>query len=330
MIKIEFKNVGQGDSIILEWESNSEKKIGIIDCNKYEGANPILDHIIINQLTHIDFIILSHFHFDHYSGFSELFEYLIENNITVGIFLHTLTADYLHIFDLLNNDQISNQETRKFVKLFNYCQDNDIFIDYDEISNNFKHINLGKQFKLKFLSPLGSYKKELGKQRHNYLHKRTIKKPDFNIVSTIINIYSTETSILLTSDSVKKAFAFLMSKNVFNNIALIQVPHHGSIKNHLPAFWDKIISQNIPAVFSVGDSAKDKLPNVEVVEYFNNSNFKVISTNCVYGINDVFNCTKKAKKNTTTLLNSFSKLKKKTSDNLNKRFNGSKVFVFKN
>ena len=33
-MKITFKDVGQGDSILLEWTDDSKNKIIIIDCNK--------------------------------------------------------------------------------------------------------------------------------------------------------------------------------------------------------------------------------------------------------------------------------------------------------
>ncbi len=74
MVEIVFKNVGQGDSIILEWESSEEgtKKIAIIDCNLNKNENPVLQHLIELNLHEIEFVILSHPHEDHFSGFHEL------------------------------------------------------------------------------------------------------------------------------------------------------------------------------------------------------------------------------------------------------------------
>ena len=59
MTKITFKNVGQGDSIIIEWSNDkNEKKIGIIDCKKNDSNNPILKHIQDFNIEEIDFIYL--------------------------------------------------------------------------------------------------------------------------------------------------------------------------------------------------------------------------------------------------------------------------------
>lgn len=67
-MRITFKDVGQGDSIILEWDKDGKKKIGIIDCNKYFGANPVLSYIKNpeNKVEEIEFLILSHPHHDHF------------------------------------------------------------------------------------------------------------------------------------------------------------------------------------------------------------------------------------------------------------------------
>ena len=82
MINVNFKNVGQGDSIIIEWKRDSLSKIGIIDCNLMGNKNPTLEHIISSNYSEIDFIILSHPHYDHFSGLVQILEYCELNKIT--------------------------------------------------------------------------------------------------------------------------------------------------------------------------------------------------------------------------------------------------------
>src|ERR1035437_9837061 len=89
MIESIFRNVGQGDSIILEWESEKKKKLGIIDCKSNSDANPVLDYIIKENYTSIGFLFLSHPHIDHFSGFNQLINYCIDKNIRIDYFLHT-------------------------------------------------------------------------------------------------------------------------------------------------------------------------------------------------------------------------------------------------
>lgn len=97
MVKVTFKNVGQGDSILLEWNQDDEDKIAIIDCNRYLNNNPVLDYIKLKEYREINFMILSHPHLDHFSGFVELLNYCKNNNIKIRRFLHTAqtTPDYL-------------------------------------------------------------------------------------------------------------------------------------------------------------------------------------------------------------------------------------------
>ena len=47
MLTITFKNVGHGDTIILEWQNNQkENEIGIIDCQLINGSsNLAIEHI---------------------------------------------------------------------------------------------------------------------------------------------------------------------------------------------------------------------------------------------------------------------------------------------
>ncbi|MCY7362979.1 MAG: hypothetical protein LH629_13085, partial [Ignavibacteria bacterium] len=63
MITVLFKNVGQGDSILVEWLNGSQKHFGIIDCNLYESRNPLLEELANRNIEFIDFIILSHLHY---------------------------------------------------------------------------------------------------------------------------------------------------------------------------------------------------------------------------------------------------------------------------
>jgi competence protein ComEC len=91
MLRIRFLNVGQGDSIILEWQDITDLswKIGIIDCNLYLNANPTLSYLIQNNYKEIEFILLSHPHSDHFSGMKALLLHCEKNQISIKYFFHT-------------------------------------------------------------------------------------------------------------------------------------------------------------------------------------------------------------------------------------------------
>ena len=89
MMKITFKNVGQGDSIILEWVDQGKEKLIIIDCKKYNDSNPVLEYVKENENKILELLLLSHPHVDHCSGFSELIQYCIDSKKKINYFLHT-------------------------------------------------------------------------------------------------------------------------------------------------------------------------------------------------------------------------------------------------
>ena len=106
-MKITFKDVGQGDSILIEWKIGDKNKIGIIDCCNKGKMNPVLLHLENYKYDVIDFIILSHPHKDHYSGLLELLEYIEKKKITINRFAQTIThagVAYWKYFEISSSD----------------------------------------------------------------------------------------------------------------------------------------------------------------------------------------------------------------------------------
>ena len=110
--------VGQGDSIIIEWINNNQKHFGIIDCNLFQNSNPILNHLEQYSIKEIDFIILSHFHYDHFSGMADIFEYCIENNIIVKSFYHTIITELGQVYNRIFISQKLQRGVKRFVDTY--------------------------------------------------------------------------------------------------------------------------------------------------------------------------------------------------------------------
>jgi hypothetical protein len=85
MVTIIFKNVGHGDTIIVEWRNElGENEMGIIDCHQMgKKSNAAIRHIKKNNYKKIRFIIVEFFdknykeiHSTNFvGGFSEYIEY---------------------------------------------------------------------------------------------------------------------------------------------------------------------------------------------------------------------------------------------------------------
>lgn len=325
MITIYFKNVGQGDSIILEWERDRKKCIGIIDCNLINDTNPTLEFLISNNVSEIEFIILSHFHYDHYSGMASVFEHCMKNKIKVKYFFHSLAPFVSEILNRILNSQKIQKSIKDFFET--YQNFSDFIEDSIQITRHLKDLNLNETISLSFLTPDGRVYDKMQLQLARKVNQITTTSADINKLSTIIKIYNQEEAILLTSDSVKKNFVQLRNK-ITHEITLVQAPHHGSSASIDKQFWDSIKKiDKCPAVFSVGDEPKDKLPNRESVEFFANQGFDIYSTNNVYGIRDYFGYLPTITNPKTTILNNFSKLRATTTSKLSSaKFNGTHKF----
>lgn len=290
MIDITFKNVGQGDSIIIEWEKDLSNKIGIIDCNLYEGRNPVLDHIISSGFKEIEFIILSHPHYDHFSGIRNLLEYCDVNKIVIKKFLHTSqqVPDFLRVS---TKSIISSKELcLLFLKIKELRISGIIeFVTY--ISDELRDINLTNEISLKFLAPSSVEYENFLSRTPLFDQEDSHNNAQANWLSTIIKIFTINWYILLTSDSIFQTLkrVGIQKKIEFaSNLSLAQSPHHGAKSNHYDSFWKtKKHFEKTPIVFSVGSNIYNH-PSEKAVTFFSElkHNYKIFSTNQVGNLNE--------------------------------------------
>lgn len=272
MVKITFKNVGQGDSILVEWNEDGVDKIAIIDCNIYLGCNPVLNYVIEKGFKEIDFMILSHPHLDHFSGFVDLLNYCKSNNIRIKRYLHTAQTTP----DFLKAATRSVEEKNKLYQLFKLLNElvEEDFLSVHAIDDNPDvKIKLGDEFIMEILSPSS---REINKyvNRENYpFDEETVSHPNANWLSTILKISNNKLNVILTSDVETGALRRIGKKNTGrlgrSKIILAQIPHHGSKNNLDKTFWSMRKRFPItPVVISVGKNRYNH-PSKHVIDFFN-------------------------------------------------------------
>jgi competence protein ComEC len=311
MVSIIFKNVGHGDTIIVEWQSDSgENEIGIIDCHQKERkSNAVIDHLRRNGYKKIRFMILSHPHTDHFSGFPSLLEFCKKNYITIERFWHTAAYDPTFISELLDrkitrddfiNSFISERRDRRILKsLFEEIRrlHGSDFLKKAGFVNDTSYLPLNKRLRLEFLAPSGydELKKYLNKSfliasEEELKLKRKENNPAGNLLSAVIMIKTDKWHVLLTSDAVSSTIERLAKEDhdrLNNHLAAVQVPHHGSKDSHYEEFWQIIPNKKeVPAFVSAG--GKYGLPAKEIVEFFDKNYKEIHSTNFVGGFRDYF------------------------------------------
>lgn len=291
-MKIVFKDVGQGDSIVLEWTGDDgELKIGIIDCNlKGRNLNPIVEHLKVRpSIIEIEFIILSHPHKDHYSGLEQLFEYLVDNNIRVKRFAHTLKDQgsvYWWRWFEKNTDDV-----RLLVRIMRIVKDlksKQIIQCVQALTENVR-IDLAEGMYLRCLSPSHDEQEE---------YQRLVKiDPDKNLrqasaaanyLATVFKLTVKDKHVLFTSDAevfsldrITKHFPEVKAKKFF----ICQLPHHGSKRNHHVPFWEWLeTDENKVAVVSSGQHHQYHHPDYDTVKWFFDNGYGIRATNIVYGM----------------------------------------------
>ncbi len=293
MMKLTFKDVGQGDSVLLEWVENGVSKIGIIDCNRKLGLNPVLDHLKAADYKIIEFIVLSHPHEDHYSGMLDLLNYFEENNIPVRMFGHTLHLLGNDYHKYLNGVETGTKAKRDLEGLFNKV---DILrrkniIKFIDFLVEGSVIEIMEGISMKCLSPCITearyYMEQVDLQP---MHNKTKASLSANHLSTIFKLVYGDKYFLLTADSEIPTFERIIEQDRHKRLTtkelfIAQVPHHGASKNNHPAFWEYVKKHNEPqAVVSAGLHEMYKHPHLPVLMGFHEKGFTIHSTNIVYGM----------------------------------------------
>ncbi|MEK6782859.1 MAG: hypothetical protein AABY93_14255 [Bacteroidota bacterium] len=297
-LTVTFKDVGHGDSILIEWDS-TRKHIGVIDCNKLGASNPVLDYISINNFKEIDFLVLSHPHLDHYSGFGDLLKYCQTNGVIINKFCFTILSQYTAIIQ--SNESLHDFiEFAKLLESIDACFRKKVILDIVELDSTTKDFILTKNIKIETLAPSYQDKKSLiDTNKKKQPHKKLSKAVDFNKVATFFKLSITDKRqyILFTSDVTRGVIKTIMSKKKVDSaekILLGQVPHHGSKLNHAPQFWTSLNKdENSIAVFSCGQSPIHSLPDEPVVSDFKKFKYEIHSTNSVNGILNLVSSTLK-------------------------------------
>ena len=316
-MKITFKDVGQGDSIILEWEDKGVKKIGIIDCNKKDKKNPVVEHLaLMKDVTELEFIILSHPHSDHFSGMIELLNYLEGKNIVVKKFAHSLFLlgkDFYNYLKWVEIDTAALFDLQQLVEKVDTLKKSGIIKTMGNITEDWRY-DFGNNRYLKCLSPshdeAALYMKIVnGEPEKN----KKEASSGANYLSTLFCLVLDEKYYLLTSDTESFSFERILQQAAHaelsqKSLSLGQLPHHGSSKNYHPSFWKSIIkTDDRHAVASAGMNAKYKHPHFPVLKSFFEDGYNIHCTSLYHGSQEFIDYIKDFAK-TSNKLDTFSTL----------------------
>lgn len=315
-MKVTFKNVGQGDSIILEWMDGNQNKIGIIDCNIVNKGNPVAEYIRGSGYAEVEFIIMSHPHSDHFSGMLGLFEVIVEKEIKVKHFGHSVFILGKDFFKYLRWMEIGTAELKdlqQLVTLINELRKSGTIMKVDMVVENWQ-IPLADKISLKCLSP-----SQLEAEKYMEIvefepekNKKAASKAA-NFLSTMFKLSMGEEYYLFTADSEVLTLERIVKEDSHKDMRehtmrIGQLPHHGAEKNHHPPFWEALKKYDPPfAVISAGVNLKYNHPRLPVIRSFHDAGYEIHCTNIVNGMADYVDILKWLGK-TSAAFDTFSEL----------------------
>lgn len=330
---ISFLNVDQGDSIILQWREKGNNIVAIIDSNKENiDVNPTVEYLKKIEFDEVRFILMSHPHYDHYSGLADVLEYLESKNIR--IYQLWLTAfqslDYLlSAVKKACNSIIAEKELGSLFLKIRDLQKNkritEIIFAYDRIQD----IELEKGVNLRLLSPSTlEFEKFISNNNYNINEEGPHNNPKANLLSTVIQIFNLEKNwqIILTADQEGGTFSKILKKHssALNKLLILgQASHHGSKYNLNQIFWGRLKKNaSSPIIISVGENFYGH-PSPETIKYYKNNKFELYTTNELWDYNSLVKVQVQENK-ITDLLNSFSSVVSKSSKS--PKYNGNQHF----
>jgi len=280
---VTFKNVGQGDSIILEWlNPDGLLHVGIIDCKiAPNNTCPVVDYLRSLSDYVLAFVLFTHPHKDHYDGSLDLIDYIKMSGTIVLNFASTF--------------RFSPESIRKFTQreadLFNRFLDAKKSID-DHVKNSLVATAAGalklngKELVLTYLAPSEiEVEKFQDRITFEWSEKFTKGNTAANYLSTILIVEGCKDFILLTSDADKSLFLDSrgISESFYGKVRLAQVPHHGAAHNYDDEFWKALPrSPDCIAVVSVGSNRYGH-PDPNVLRSLSSNGYRVALTNVVNG-----------------------------------------------
>ena len=265
-LKIHIFDVGHGDSIIIEFPN--QKTFGIIDCCYCEKTNCKEDSnlhnnnkepkaltflrkkISIDKNFEIEFVCLTHPHYDHYKGYSVLLNWLKINNIPIKQFWDFgFSYRKANALNKLAKYTSSNEVKEKANELNNFYLLRDEMeqkyqTEYKMITGPQKLFWSNYNVEIEVIAPCDSHMEKYANflacksesEKREFIKKNKFKwAADDNIASSAFLINFGNLKLLLGGDVINEGwYRIINNKNLLINCDIIKVSHHGSINGSFP------------------------------------------------------------------------------------------------
>lgn len=295
-VNIHCLNVGAGDSIVIEFESEINHYVVIDSCLIKKNKlliNPAYELLKSKNIKNISTLIITHLHADHYNGVEQLLNNFSISKIVVPPFLTSPSKIY--------RKKIIDSYTKKIEDLFEICSDDDIIQfgksltyllhyliknenDLEEVSGKESILRFpGVNIEAKVLLPL---KKIKGRLQH-LIDKGDYDLnnfPEMNDSSIAVKFDCFGYNILLAGDSTKSQWnehkRFMRRDGIDNmGINILKAPHHGSKHDNDKELYQYLLTESDTKKYLIISANGMQHPDKEIFRLIDEFNLKPYCTN---------------------------------------------------
>jgi beta-lactamase superfamily II metal-dependent hydrolase len=285
-VNLYFLNVGEGDSVVIEVLSNTNRYI-VIDSNRIRKGsqfiNPAYEFLKSKNTERISALIITHLHHDHYNG--------------IELFLNNFDIDKLVIPPFLSSkssifNQIIASYRKKIEELLDRCSEDEVFLSTESLASLIRYLTnndhkieeaMGKESLLRFpgVEGIEAFVYLPLKKVRGVLH-RLIASDDFEIdsfpkmndSSVVICLRHHGYNILLTSDSTLaqwREHERQMRRDKITNLNshCLKAPHHGSKYNNDERLYKYLLTEDATQRYIFVSANGITHPDKEVFDLIN-------------------------------------------------------------
>lgn len=203
-----YGDIESGDFCIIK----AHGKVIMVDCYRDDRWEELKKDLLSEGVSHIDYLIITHYHMDHCSNFANLYN----NNFidaNTSIILQEFNSYYMGLYPTVNN---------YYTTIKSLCDTNNL---------NYKSPTEGE------LIELGNFKLEIYNTDATYYESLTT---NYNATSLVQLISHGDTKVLLTSDAQVETLEYLLNTIDLPKLDLYKLEHHGLENNTCIPFLSKI------------------------------------------------------------------------------------------
>ena len=290
MLSVRVQNVGNGDSIIIEYKYDDKSSYALIDCNVPPGKeHTVKEKLLSLGVSDLSFVALTHPHKDHYDGLLEIFRsFSVKKFITFPIDAFVLEKSriknmaklYKRISDETDSPEIKSS-IEEFLLLLQTAKTlgKDNWEEPAGIESRVLAEGFTDDIDLFVVQPLRSQKGDFFSALDNEKIE-IIESKDINKLSLAFLIRYKGHEILLGGDSTVVNWRELQTKRYQRNLdaSVVKLPHHGSKKDCAADVLDFVYAGDQAERIAIISANGKKHPDAETLVWLKERNIKPYCT----------------------------------------------------